>query len=175
MPQIHVCPLSQIPSVVQASGARSMVTLINQGTPVPRPEAIHATRHLLISMSDIVAAEDGHILPAESHVATLIDFVRDWDRDEPLLIHCYAGVSRSTAAAYITACTLREDRCEFELARELRARSPTATPNKLMVEIADRLLGRDGRMVAAVAEIGRGTDCFEGTPFALDLFIKDQE
>lgn len=175
MPQIHVCPLSQIPDVVQACGARSMVTLINHGTPVARPEAIAATRHLLLSMSDIVAAEDGHILPAENHVKALIDFVREWDRGHPLLIHCYAGVSRSTAAAYITACALREDRCEFELARDLRARSPTATPNKLMVEIADGLLGREGRMIAAVDEIGRGTDCFEGVPFALDLFIKDHE
>ncbi len=169
MPQIHVCPLSQIPATVQASGARSLVTLINSGTEVPRPREIAEGRHLFVAMSDIVLAEDGHILPGESHVADLLDFVRRWDRNQPLVIHCYAGVSRSTAAAYIAACALREDRCEYDIARELRARSPTATPNRLLVEIADRLLERDGRMVEAVAAIGRGAECFEGVPFALDL------
>jgi predicted protein tyrosine phosphatase len=169
VPQIHVCPLSQIPATVQASGARSLVTLINSGTEVPRPREIAEGRHLFVAMSDIVLAEDGHILPGESHVADLLDFVRRWDRNQPLVIHCYAGVSRSTAAAYIAACALREDRCEYDIARELRARSPTATPNRLLVEIADRLLERDGRMVEAVAAIGRGAECFEGVPFALDL------
>jgi predicted protein tyrosine phosphatase len=167
--QIHVCPLSQIPDTVRASGARSLVTLINEGTPVARPETIEASQHLFVALSDIVLPEDGHILPSEAHVARFIAFVRSWDRQAPLVIHCYAGVSRSTAAAYIAACTLRPDRCEFALARELRARSRTATPNGLLVAIADRLLEREGRMIAAVAEIGRGEDCFEGTPFVLDL------
>ena len=169
MPQIHVCPLSQIPATVRASGARSLVTLINDGTSVERPHEIAESHHLFVSMSDIVLAEDGHILPAEQHVADLLRFVRQWDRSEPLVIHCYAGVSRSTAAAFITACALSEGRCEAEIARDLRARSATATPNRLLVEIADRLLARDGRMVAAIDAIGRGTECFEGTPFALEL------
>ena len=169
MPQIHVCPLSKIPATVRASGARSLVTLINSGTRVPRPREIEESRHLFVSMSDIVLAEEGHVLPAEAHVMELLAFVRQWDRSQPLVIHCYAGVSRSTAAAYISACALSADRCEFEIARDLRAKSPTATPNRLMVEIADRLLARDGRMVEAVSAIGRGAECFEGVPFALDL------
>lgn len=169
MPRIHVCPLSHIPATVAASGARSLVTLINAGTPVERPAAIAAERHLNVSVSDIVAAEDGHVLPAEEHVARVLAFVRAWDRSEPMVIHCYAGVSRSTAAAFIAACALDDTRSEIEIARELRANSPTATPNRLLVEIADRMLGRGGRMVEAVAFIGRGEDCFEGQPFALDL------
>lgn len=169
MPQIHVCPLSQIPATVRATGARSLLTLINQGTPVPRPREIEDSRHLFVPVSDIVAAAEGHILPAETHVAEVVAFVRAWDRAAPLVIHCYAGVSRSTAAAYIAACALDENRCEFEIARTLRARSPTATPNALLVEVADRVLKRDGRMVEAVAAIGRGDECFEGVPFALDL------
>lgn len=167
--QIHVCALSQIPKTVRATGARSMVTLINDGTAVERPTEIEESRHLFVTMSDIILASEGHILPAETHVATLLDFVKQWDRAEPMVIHCFAGVSRSTAAAYITACALCEDRCEFEIAKELRSRSVTATPNRLLVEIADRMLGREGRMVEAIDAIGRGEDCFEGHPFAIDL------
>ena len=146
-----------------------MLTLINEGTEVVRPDEIEPSRHLFLAMSDIVLAMDGEILPAETHVATIVAFARDWDREAPLLIHCYAGVSRSTAAAFIAACALDPTRDEIEIARAIRRRSPTATPNKLMVEIADRLLRRDGRMIAAVKAIGRGADCFEGTPFSIDL------
>jgi len=169
LPQIHVCPLSKIPDTVRSTGARTMVTLINRGTEVVRPPEIPETRHLFVAMSDIVLAEDGQILPADTHVETMLAFIRRWDRVDPLLIHCYAGVSRSTAAAFITACALNASRPEREIAQEIRARSPTATPNALMVEIADRVLGRDGRMIEAVREIGRGRDCYEGVPFALDL------
>jgi predicted protein tyrosine phosphatase len=84
-------------------------------------------------------------------------------------VHCYAGISRSTAAAFVAVCALVPDRDEEEIAYDLRQRSPSATPNRLIVEIADRMLGRDGRMARAIASIGRGEDAFEGTPFVLDL------
>ncbi len=172
MSSIHVCPLSQIPATVRASGARSMVTLISAGTEVARPHEIDEARHLYVAMSDIVLAMDGEILPDDSHVAELFEFVRRWDRSAPLIIHCYAGVSRSTAAAFIAACVLDETRSETSIANEIRALSPTATPNALMVQIADRLLGRDGRMVDAVRSIGRGAECHEGVPFAIELARK---
>jgi predicted protein tyrosine phosphatase len=56
---------------------------------------------------------------------------------------------------------------EEELALELRRASPSATPNRLIVSLADDILGRQGRMVKAVEKIGRGADAFEGTPFIL--------
>ncbi len=73
------------------------------------------------------------------------------------------------AAAFIGACTLAPHRKEAEIAEALRAASPTASPNLLIVEHADRLLGREGRMVEAVRAIGRGAECMEGVPFAVEL------
>lgn len=169
MPSIHVCPLSQIPATVRASGARSLLTLVAKGTAVDRPGEIDGSRHLVVPMSDIVLAAEGEILPSERHVADVIEFVRSWDRVAPLVIHCYAGVSRSTAAAFIASCALDETRDERSIADEIRRKSPTATPNALMIAIADRLLQRNGRMVEAVDAIGRGAECFEGVPFALDV------
>lgn len=169
MPRIHVCPLSMIADAVRQTGARSMVTLINPLYPVARPAEIEPARHLHISVSDIVDHLDGHVAPDVAHVQALLNFARAWDRAHPLLIHCYAGVSRSTAAAYVAACALRPEFCELETARRLRALSPTATPNARIVAIADDLLGRGGRMAAAISEIGRGQDCFEGAPFALEI------
>ena len=105
MPRLHVCPLRMIDDVVAESGARSMVTLINVGTPVTRPALIDSSRHLFIGMSDILAPAQGHVAPDVEHVEKLLTFVRAWDRADPLLIHCWAGVSRSTAAAWPSPTT----------------------------------------------------------------------
>jgi predicted protein tyrosine phosphatase len=126
-------------------------------------------RHLHLAISDIVEATPNHVLPDATHLDAFLKFVHGWDRAEPMLIHCFAGVSRSTAAAYIAACALAPKRDEFVIARSLRTASPTASPNSLLVALADRALGRRGRMGEAIAEIGRGRDCFEGEPFALEL------
>jgi predicted protein tyrosine phosphatase len=169
MPRIHVCPLARVDETVAATGARSLVTLLNPGTPVVRPAAIPAMRHLYIGVADIVEAQLGQVLPVEDHVRALVAFAGAWDQAEPLLIHCFAGVSRSTAAAFICACALAPKRDEGEIARALRAASPTATPNARLVALADAALERSGRMIDAVAAIGRGAECFEGEPFALEL------
>ena len=169
MPRLHVCSLARIAETVEKTGARSLLTLLSPGTPVARPTAIRPERHLYLAISDIVAATPGQTLPERTHLDDLIDFVRGWDRADPMLIHCYAGVSRSTAAAFIAACALKPERDEFEIAWALRAASPTATPNARLVALADAGLERNGRMNAAIAGIGRGEECFEGRPFALKL------
>ena len=169
MPVIHVSPLSRLHETVEASGATHVVTLINAATEVQRPASIPAERHLFIGVSDIVDPLDGHILPADAHVEQLLAFGRAWDQRTPIVIHCWAGISRSTAAAYITLCALRPERDEFETARLLRETAPSATPNARLVRVADDILGRKGRMADAIAGIGRGADAFEGTPFHLFL------
>jgi predicted protein tyrosine phosphatase len=58
---------------------------------------------------------------------------------------------------------------ERMIASALRRASPTATPNLRIVTLADRLLGRDGRMIEAVEEIGPGTIAAEALPFRLDV------
>jgi predicted protein tyrosine phosphatase len=96
----------------------------------------------------------------------LVTFIRGWDQSAPMLIHCWAGISRSTASAFTAMCMVR-DEPEDKLAWELRDASPSATPNRLLVSYVDQLLGRDGRMVEAIDAIGRGTEAFEGTPFQI--------
>jgi predicted protein tyrosine phosphatase len=169
MPYLKVCSLARLQRTVQEEDASHVLTLINAGTPVTRPPSVPEDRHLFIAMSDILEPLDGHILPAEAHVRSLLSFIRGWDRARPMVVHCYAGVSRSTAAALITATALNPGRAEAEIASVIRARSPTATPNLKLVGVADRLLGRNGRLFDAAQAIGRGEDCFEGVPFRLEI------
>ncbi len=169
MSRLHICSLALIAETVAKTGARTLVTLLSPGTNVERPVGIRPERHLYLAVSDIVEPTPGQVLPEATHLEDLLGFVHAWDRAEPMVIHCFAGVSRSTAAAYIAACALRPGRDEFAIARAMRAASPTATPNPRLIALADAALGRRGRMNEAIATIGRGEACFEGTPFTLEL------
>jgi predicted protein tyrosine phosphatase len=166
---IHVCSLARLHETVADTGARHVVSLIGDEARIERPDRITPENHLWLRLHDISSPLDGYILPGEAHVADLLQFVRRWDRRAPLVVHCFAGISRSTASAYASVCALSPHRNEVSIARALRQASPTATPNIRIVSIADRLLGRDGRMVAAIETIGRGIMAEEAIPFRLDL------
>ena len=122
---------------------------------------------LILSMNDICEPHDGLVLPCENHVADLVDFAMNWDRKAPLLIHCWAGISRSTAAAFITLCALNPGIEEQRLAKALRAASATANPNRRLVQLADSVLERAGRMIDAVESMGPGEFAEEAPVFAL--------
>jgi predicted protein tyrosine phosphatase len=166
---IHVCPLARLAETVEDTGARHVVSLIGDEARLERPTSIAPENHLWLRLHDISSPLDGYIMPGEEHIADLLDFVRDWDRQAPLVVHCFAGISRSTASAYASVCALNPHRDEASIAQALRRASPTATPNIRIVSLADRLLGRDGRMIAAIETIGRGALAAEAEPFRLDV------
>lgn len=153
---IHVCSLSRMPLVVEATGAEHVVTLIKDISRVTRPQQIREENHLILSIDDIEDELEGMVAPAETHVAELLTFVQRWKREKPIVVHCFAGISRSTAAAFITACAIQPERNEEEIAQAIRAASVTAQPNPRIVRFGDQLLGRNGRMVEAVRGIGKG-------------------
>jgi predicted protein tyrosine phosphatase len=164
---IFVAPLSLVETTVADARVSHLVTLINGETLIDTPASISESRHLRLSMNDICEPRDGLVVPCEDHVADLIQFAIDWDQRAPLLIHCWAGISRSTAAAFISLCALNPDTDEHALARALRRASPTAYPNRRLVKLADQVLARQGRMSAAVELIGRGQLAEEGQVFSL--------
>jgi predicted protein tyrosine phosphatase len=166
---IHVCSLARLPETAQEIGASHVVTLLRDVDLVVRPPGIAPDKHLIIHVDDITCPLDGYTHPCEEHIGELITFVQSWDRAAPLLVHCYAGISRSTAAAFTAACAIQPQRDEVAIAQALRRASPTATPNALIVSLADQVLGRNGRMVQAIQTIGRGIDAYEATPFCLRL------
>jgi len=166
---IYVCPLARLYDTIQKSGASHIVTLLRLSDRVTRPSHIAAENHLILNVDDIPEPVDGYTAPAEEHVERLIRFAGAWGRTTPMVVHCFAGISRSTGAAFVAACALNPKRDERDIARAIRDASPTAQPNARIVGIADRLLKRDGRMVRAVEDLGPGEIASEGHPFRLDL------
>jgi predicted protein tyrosine phosphatase len=166
---IHVCSLARLYDTVDETGARHIVTLLRITDRVTRPQHIAPENHLVLNVDDISMPIEGYTLPSEEHISRLIDFVGAWDRQTPMVVHCFAGISRSTAGAFVAACALNPARDEREIAWAIRRASRSAQPNARIVAVADRLLKREGRMVRAIETIGPGQTALEGTPFRLDL------
>jgi predicted protein tyrosine phosphatase len=165
---IIVSPLSAVPRLVTDSGVSHVLGLL--GPESAHPElGLSESNHLRLVFHDISGPMEGMLPPTRTHVEKIVDFVENWDRTGKLLIHCWAGISRSTASAFTAMCLLNPRLDEHEIARELRTHSPVATPNRRMIEFADELLGRNGRMMAAVEAIGAGENAYEGVIFGWDV------
>jgi len=165
--RIHVCPFSAIEETVRQHNAARLMTCLNDDFLVQTPKLIRPGGHLRLVMHDIDEPLPEYVAPNEDHVARIIDFALDWGGEGPMVVHCWAGISRSTAAAFTVLCAINPDASEEAIAVAMREASPTAYPNRLIVRLADAALGRRGRMVRAIEAIGRGVIASEALPFSL--------
>jgi predicted protein tyrosine phosphatase len=165
---IVVCPLHAAPALVLSYKASHAISLLSPESQFPEFSTITPGKHLRLTLHDIAADMPGMTAPQSVDAIRLVSFIEKWDAAQPMLIHCWAGISRSTASAYTAMCMMRNED-EGTLARELREASASATPNPLLIAHVDKLLGRNGRMVEAIKAIGRGQDAYEGTPFELKI------
>jgi predicted protein tyrosine phosphatase len=169
---ILVTPLSAVEETIRLYRPSHLVTLLSPEHMIETPEGIAPAHHLKLSVNDVSEAWGAEVPPAPHHVEELIAFGRGWKGDAPMIVHCWAGISRSTAAAYILLSDRLGPGTEEKIARALRAAAPHAFPNPLLVSHADKILKREGRMIEAVRAIGRGNIVAEGfcveLPFDLD-------
>ena len=160
-----VCPLHEAQGQLVRSRPARIISLLSPDQ--EPPTAPLGVPQLVLRFHDITEPREGLIAPDRAMIADLLAFGAAWDEPGPLLIHCWMGVSRSPAAALVLACALNPARDEAELAAALRQASPIATPNPMMIALADDLLGRERRLIAAAARIGRGVDAPHGSGFRL--------
>ena len=162
MSRILVTPLSAVEDVIRRHRPSHIVTLLSPEHMIETPAGFPPDRHLRLGMNDVVDVEAAQAPPGRDHVERLLAFSRDWPAADPLLVHCWAGISRSMAATYIILCDRLGHGSEGAAARAIRDRAPHAYPNALLVRHADEMLGRRGRMVEAIRAIGMGTMINEG-------------
>lgn len=164
---IVVAPLHEVDEAIRIWRPSQAIGMASPGADTARfPPSL---RQLQLTFHDIVAPRDGLRPVMEDDVARLLAFAADGATTETLLIQCWAGVSRSPAAAYAVACHRAGPGREKELAQRLREAAPFATPNRRLVALADAALGRNGAMVAAIDRIGRGAETAIGTTFVLEF------
>lgn len=164
--RLAVCALADLAAEIDRHRPDAVVSLLAPGqAPPPVPSA----SRLVLSFHDIAEARPGLVAPTAADIDTLLDFAAALPERASLLLHCWMGISRSPAAAYAVACARAAPGAEDALARILRRAAPWATPNPRLIALADERLGRGGRMVQAVARIGRGAEAGVGRPFLLAL------
>ena len=144
---IEVASRSEASSILSSPEQCAEISfLVSIGAPEDELPAGYSrvSRKLRLLFGDTETAEDG---ATEADVRCLLELARKLNGSAGrVLIHCEAGVSRSAAAALILyTCLLGPDSEREALERVLRQR-PIARPNRRMVEIADNLLGRGGRL-----------------------------
>jgi predicted protein tyrosine phosphatase len=162
-----VCPLSRLEDVIARRRPSHVLTLLGSERMIGAHAAMPADRHLRVLMDDIEHPAAGMTAPTAAMVERILAFAEGWEGVSPMVVHCFAGVSRSTAAAFTLACARNPGADEGAIARALRAAAPHAQPNRRIVALADDILDRRGRMLEAVAEIGPGDFVGEGVPFDL--------
>jgi predicted protein tyrosine phosphatase len=164
---IWISSLDLAPALATKHKVSKVVSLLSPYDTFPNFSALGQDNHLQVGVHDINDDIGDWEAPKMDDAERVIRFVEKWDRASPILIHCWAGISRSTASAFITACVHNPSTDEEEIARVIRAASPTAYPNRRLVSHADAILGRNGRMSAAVEAIGRGRISEEAQPFSI--------
>ncbi len=151
--KIWISSLRDVHDAHAQSAPDRVVSLLSPGSDFPAFDGYGDDRHMRVEINDILEDREGRPAPGTHHVENLIGFLKDWRTDESLLVHCWAGMSRSTATAMIAACLHNPDTDEAEVGAALAAASPTAFPNTRIVSIADEMLRRGGRMAKAAEKI----------------------
>ena len=162
MSLILVSPLSAVPGTMRAYNPSHLISLLSPEFMIETPEGFPPSRHLRVNAHDIAAPEPGKTHICAHHISALLEFARSWDAKRPMLVHCWAGVSRSQATAFSILCDRSLPGDEQRSAREIRARAPHAHPNRLIVRLADDMLDRQGNMMKAVEDMGPGSVVEEG-------------
>jgi predicted protein tyrosine phosphatase len=151
---ITVCGLDELDGHC-ATGVSHVLSILDPDHPEPTAFGAYGEhRRLQLNFDDVIEEEvPGKRPPAPEQVEALLAFGRDLLAEPApaahLLVHCHAGVSRSTAAMTLLLAQARPDRHGSEAMAEVVRIRAKAWPNLRMIEIGDRLLGRRGELVAA--------------------------
>ena len=160
-----VCGLAEVPAIIAARAPSHMITLLDAASMIETPAGLPPAHHLRLSVNDIAQPTEGLIPPSADLVNRLLAFGRAWDARTPMIVHCWAGISRSSASAFILACDRNPDADERLIAMRMRRAAKHAYPNRKIIALADDILGRRGRMVDAVEAMGDYEYSGYGVPF----------
>ncbi len=155
--RLTICGIPELGEHCDA-GVTHVLSILDPDHPEPPAFMDFAPhRRLALRFHDIIDPATGRLLPARADVERLLAFGRELASAPQchLLVHCHAGVSRSTAAATLILVQANPDRPAAEALDRIAQIRPRAWPNLRMLEFGDALLNRDGEIVAAAGAVYR--------------------
>ena len=153
---LTICGISELPDQRERS-VTHVLSILDPDHPDPEAFGSYDPHHrTILRFHDIINPVEGLILPAPEHVEAVLRFGDEVASEHAgkveghLLVHCHMGVSRSTAAMLTLLAQTHPRESEDRLFERLTEIRPQAWPNSLMIEFADGLLSRNGRLVDAL-------------------------
>lgn len=150
--------------VAEEVAAVHRVIISDPPSDAPFPDIRWNSDYLYLMLHDTVESAPERVLATESQISALIDFTHRWGGTRPLVVNCYAGRSRSPAALIIVLAAMHSGR-ERQIVDMVANGAPHALPNQHVIELGDRLLGCDGRLIAAVEAMPEPIRGYTGTAF----------
>jgi len=156
--RITICGIPELGQHCEA-GVTHVLSILDPAWPDPEAFAdFPRHRREALRFHDIIAPTQGAVLPTRDDVARLLEFGREVNEAGPgahILIHCHAGISRSTASAALLLAQADPTRSPEEIFAEIGRLRPRAWPNLLLLEFGEEALGRTGEIVPAVGLLYR--------------------
>jgi predicted protein tyrosine phosphatase len=149
--QLTICGIEELEGHC-AAGVTHVLSILDPGWPEPDSlSKFDISRRLRLRFHDVIESQPGWIAPERWDVELLLAFSRDLagSKQAHLLVHCHAGVSRSTAAATLVMAQTCPDRPAAEVLGEVVRLRPRAWPNLRILELGDEILARHGEIVEA--------------------------
>lgn len=142
----------------RSAGVTHLLSILDPEAPEPSQFAFYpALERLTLRFHDIILPHPDYVMPQRPDVEALLAFGRSLPDADPahLLVHCHMGISRSTAAAAAMLLQAHPKSDEDEVLDHIQSMRPKAWPNSVMIGHADALLGREGRLLAALGRLYR--------------------
>ena len=157
--RITVCGLDELANHCE-TGASHVLSILDPDWPVPEAFGSFGEHEKLeLRFHDVIEEDAGMVPPRQDDVARVLTFGRDLMKeprnDAHLLVHCHAGISRSTASMALILAQPLPALSAREVMQEVLRIRPKAWPNLRMIEFGDTMLDRNGEIVAAAVEVYR--------------------
>ena len=148
--EVSVCGVSELPDFASA-GVTHVVSiwdgyLVDDEEPRSRIQSIFPNATTRFAFFNDVASTAGDYVPTRDDVRGLLEFTGSLGAGDHLLVHCAAGISRSTAVAFAALCQQAGPGLEEKCLAALQRIRPSARPNRLIAQLADEVLGRGGKI-----------------------------
>ena len=138
---IHICSLAAVKEM-DTSIYDGIITIEDSNIENPFRVRSSETQQLVLRFDDISTPIDDLMVPQDIHIERALKFAQLID-DGSLLIHCHAGISRSSAIALAIIAEKLGKGNEEESVKTLEFINPNCRPNKLLVKITDYILNRN--------------------------------
>jgi predicted protein tyrosine phosphatase len=153
--RLTICGLQELGGFRDAA-VTHVLSILDPDYPDPADFAAYGDhKRLTLRFDDELDPRPGVVLPERNHIEELLRFGEGLAAEESdplwhLLVHCHAGISRSTASMAMLLADARPRLDEDAVFAHIREIRPQAWPNSRMISFADDLLGRGGKLIAAL-------------------------